>query len=72
MHLAKLPTIFVKDGQERKAYHTVEAKELAADGWVEKGEKPAGKPAVEKAEAAKAPAVKAKEAAQPEKKEDEK
>lgn len=41
MHLSKLPTIFVKNGEERKAYFTVQARELAADGWVEKGkEKP--------------------------------
>lgn len=53
MHLSKLPTIFVKDGEERKAFYTVQARELAADGWVEKGEeKPKPKPA------AKAPASK--------------
>lgn len=38
MHLSNLPTVFVKDGVERKAYHTVEARELIADGWVEAGE----------------------------------
>lgn len=44
MHLPKLPTIFVKDGEERKAFFTVEARELVAEGWVEKGEsKPAAK-----------------------------
>jgi hypothetical protein len=57
MHLPKLPTIFVKDGVERKAFYTVEARELVAAGWVEKGEekpqpkiaaKPAAKPAEEK------------------------
>lgn len=37
MHLPNLPTIFVKDGVERKAYFTVEARELTAAGWVEKG-----------------------------------
>jgi len=41
MHLPQLPTIFVRNGEERKAYHTVEAKELVAAGWVEKGTKPA-------------------------------
>ena len=35
MHLSKLPTIFVKGGEERKAYFTVQARELIADGWVE-------------------------------------
>lgn len=44
MHLPKLPTIFVKDGEERKAFFTVEARELVADGWVEKEDpKPATK-----------------------------
>jgi hypothetical protein len=37
MHLPNLPTVFIKDGVERKAYHTVEARELVADGWSEKG-----------------------------------
>ena len=42
MHLQKLPTIFVKGGEERKAYFTVQARELIADGWVEQGtEEPA-------------------------------
>ena len=64
MHLPQLPTILVKDGEERKAYHTVEAKELVAAGWVEKGTKPvpaktAEKPAP-KAEAVKPAPVKAK------------
>jgi len=35
MHLPKLPTIFTKDGEQRKVYHTVEARELSAAGWVE-------------------------------------
>lgn len=35
MNLPVLPTIFTKDGDERKAYHTVEARELIAAGWVE-------------------------------------
>lgn len=38
MHLAKLPTIFVKGGEERKVYFTIQAKELIAAGWVEKDE----------------------------------
>jgi|GEM_PF-3190279 len=37
MHLSKLPTVFTKDGVERKAYHTVEARELISFGWVEAG-----------------------------------
>ena len=37
MHLSKLPTIFVKNGEERKAYFTVQARELVEQGWVEKG-----------------------------------
>jgi len=76
MHLPNLPTIFVKDGIERKVYHTVEARELSATGWVERGQekvapKKAAKPAEEsseekpKAEKAKVtpikPAVKSEE-----------
>lgn len=38
MHLPKLPTIFVKGGEERKAFFTIQAKELLAAGWVEKTE----------------------------------
>lgn len=37
MHLPKLPTVFVKGGEERKAFFTVQARELIAAGWVEKG-----------------------------------
>ena len=37
MHLPKLPTIFVKGGEERKAYFTIQAREMMAAGWVEKG-----------------------------------
>jgi len=54
MHLPELPTIFVKGDEERKAYFTIQAKELLAAGWVIKGteevveekveEKPAPKP----------------------------
>ena len=36
MHLPKLPTICVKNGEERKAFFTVQARELLAAGWVEK------------------------------------
>lgn len=53
MHLSKLPTTFVKDGVERSAYHTVEAKELIALGWSEKGEEKAKRVAKPKAEAPK-------------------
>lgn len=38
MHLPELPTIFVKGGEERKVYFTVQARELLALGWTEKGE----------------------------------
>ena len=52
MHLPQLPTVFVKDGEERKAYHTIEAKELLAAGWVEAGAlKAAPKKAVKQTEA---------------------
>lgn len=63
MHLPKLPTIFVKGGEERKAFFTVQARELIATGWVEKGTeepKPVAKeePKVEAVEApAEEPAV---------------
>jgi len=41
MHLPELPTIFVKGDEERKAYFTIQAKELIEAGWVIKGqEKP--------------------------------
>ena len=46
MHLPELPTIFVKNGEERKAYFTVQARELMEMGWVQKGtEKPSPAPA---------------------------
>lgn len=38
MHLPKLPTIFVKGGEERKAFFTIQAKELLEAGWIEKVE----------------------------------
>lgn len=64
MHLPKLPTIFVKDGEERKAYYTVQARELLAAGWKEKGEekpepKAASKPAPKAAPKAPAKAPEA-------------
>lgn len=40
MHLPKLPTVFVKGGEERKAYFTIQAKELLEAGWAEKSEEP--------------------------------
>lgn len=47
-HLAKLPTYFVKNGDRRAAYYTVQARELLEAGYVEEGEKakpaPAPKP----------------------------
>ena len=58
MHLPELPTIFVKGGEERKVYFTVQARELVRDGWVEKGSEPAPKPA---------PAAAAKAEAKPKK-----
>lgn len=38
-HLKKLPTYFVKDGQRRGAFYTIQARELCEAGWVEEGEK---------------------------------
>ena len=59
MHLPELPTIFVKGDEERKAYFTIQAKELLAAGWKIKGteevaeekveEKPAPKPKARRA-----------------------
>ena len=55
MHLPELPTIFVKGDEERKAYFTIQAKELLAAGWVIKGteevveEEPAPKPKARRA-----------------------
>jgi len=34
MHLPELPTIFVRGDEERKAYFTIQAKELIEAGWV--------------------------------------
>ena len=44
-HLKKLPTWFVKGEERRKAYYTVEARELIADGWKEEGVKAEAAPA---------------------------
>ena len=38
-HLDKLPTYFVKDGERRAAYYTIQARELRDAGYVEEGEK---------------------------------
>ena len=38
-HLKKLPTWFVKDGERRSAFFTIQARELLSAGWVEEGEK---------------------------------
>ena len=74
MHLPKLPTVFVKDGEERNAYYTVEARELLADGWEEKRtEMPKAKPVArtqKKAETPKKETVK-KEAPKAEPKKEE-
>ena len=56
MHLPKLPTVFVKGGEERKAFFTVQARELLAAGWVEKGEEPA-KPEVKEEPKAEEPKI---------------
>ena len=38
-HLKKLPTWFVKDGERRSAFYTIQARELTEAGWVEEGTK---------------------------------
>lgn len=53
MHLPELPTIFVKGGEERKVYFTVQARELIALGWVEKGQEKPAKAETKKVEPAK-------------------
>ena len=57
MHLPELPTIFVKGDEERKAYFTIQAKELMAAGWKIKG---AEEVVEEKAEETPAPKPKAR------------
>ena len=34
MHLQNRPTYFVKDGNRKAVYYTVDARELTEDGWV--------------------------------------
>jgi hypothetical protein len=64
MHLPKLPTIFVKGGEERKAFFTIQAKELLAAGWVEKTEEaPAAAPEPPAEEEVKAAELKEKQTA---------
>lgn len=61
MHLPELPTIFVKNGEERKVFFTVQARELTEMGWVEKGKEtpaPAPKKTVKKSAPESAPAPK--------------
>ena len=38
-HLKKLPTWFIKDGNRRSAFFTIQARQLEEAGWVEEGEK---------------------------------
>jgi len=71
MHLSKLPTIFVKNGEERKAFFTVQARELLAAGWVEKVDeiqeiKTKAKKAEKQVEQKRKQAVKDKLASKPE------
>ena len=47
-HLDKLPTYFVKDGERRPAYYTIQARELRAEGFVEEGEKAVAKKPLER------------------------
>ena len=60
MHLPELPTIFVKGDEERKAYFTIQAKELLAAGWKIKGDE---EPVEEKVEEKPAPKTKARRVA---------
>ena len=48
MHLRKLPTWFVKEGERRAAYYTIQARELRAAGFVEEGEKAVAKQPIER------------------------
>ena len=47
-YLKKLPTYFVKDGDRRAAYYTVQARELLEQGFVEEGEKAEVRKPIEK------------------------
>ena len=58
MHLPELPTIFVKGDEERKVYFTVQARELIALGWTEKGEEKPVKAEPKKVEPVKAVEIK--------------
>lgn len=47
-HLKKLPTWFVKDGQRRSAYYSIQARELRDAGYVEEGAKAEVREPIEK------------------------
>ena len=47
-HLKKLPTYFVKEGERRAAYYTIQARELRNEGYVEEGEKAQAKKPIER------------------------
>lgn len=47
-HLKKLPTWFVKDGERRAAYYTIQAREFRDAGYVEEGEKAVAKKPIER------------------------
>lgn len=47
-HLKKMPTWFVKDGERRSAFFTVQARELLEAGWVEEGAKAEKRKPIEK------------------------
>ena len=47
-HLKKLPTWFVRDGERRSAFFTIQARELLEAGWVEEGEKAEKRKPIEK------------------------
>ena len=47
-HLKKLPTWFVKGGERRAAYYTIQAREFLAAGFTEEGEKAEAKKFIER------------------------
>lgn len=47
-HLKKLPTWFVRGGERRPAFFTIQARELKEAGWVEEGEKAVKRKPIEK------------------------
>lgn len=47
-HLKKLPTWFVKDGERRSAFFTIQARQLKEAGWVEEGAKAEKREPIEK------------------------